>query len=271
MRAATCDAAPSVPSPTLQRRLVVAWQHPIDGSISPVAMLQYDGEHYTFHYIAAALNVNDFRPFLGFPDLHESYTATRLFPLFAQRAMTPRRSDFTRWVHRLGLSDDATPWEQIARSGGRRQGDTIQLFPVPTIVGGRMTCDFLVHGIRHIPEKPRTVDGHAVQLTYPALEERLAALQAGDRLALHDEPDNSYNPHAILTSTTNNTPVGWVPDLLVEAIHDIPDRRTIDVTAAVVNGPEAGWHLRLLAHLTAEVPPGFRVFATPRWESLARH
>lgn len=271
MRAATCDTATAAPSPTLQRRLVVTWQHPIERSISPVAMLQYDGEHYTFNYIAGALKVDGFRPFLGFPDLYQRYISERLFPLFAQRAMTPRRPDFTRWVHRLGLTDDATPWEQIARSGGRRHGDTIQLFPVPEIAHGRMDCHFLVHGIRHIPEEPLTVAGHAVHLTYPSLEEHLAGLRAGDRLALHDEPDNDYNPRAILTTTTDAAPLGWVPDLLLDAIHDIPDRNTIEVTAAAVNGPEAGWHLRLLAHLQAQVPQDFQVFTTPRWDSLAPH
>lgn len=271
MRAATCDTATAVLSPTLQRRLVVTWQHPIERNISPVAMLQFDGEHYTFHYIAGALKVDGFRPFLGFPDLYQRYTSERLFPLFAQRAMTPRRPDFTRWVHRLGLSDDATPWEQIARSGGRRHGDAIQLFPVPEIARGRMDCDFLVHGIRHIPEEPRTVAGHAVHLTYPILEEHLAGLHTGDRLALHDEPDNDYNHRAILTTTTDDAPLGWVPDLLLDAIHDVPERSTIKVTAAVVNGPEAGWHLRLLAHLSAQVPQDFQVFTTPQWDSLAHH
>lgn len=270
MRAATCDTAAAVPSPTLQRRLVVTWQHPVERNISPVAMLQYDGQHYNFHYIAAALNVTGFRPFLGFPDLYRHYSSQRLFPLFAQRAMTPRRPDFTRWVHRLGLSDDATPWEQIARSGGRRHGDAIQLFPVPQIAHGHMDCHFLVHGIRHIPSKPRTVAGHSVHLTQAVLEEHLAGLHVGDHLALHDEPDNDKNPRAILTTTTDDAPLGWVPDLLLDAIHDVPDRNTIDVTAAVVNGPEAGWHLRLLAHLTAQVPQDFQVFTTPRWDSLAQ-
>lgn len=264
------DTATAVLSPTLRRRLVVTWQHPIERNISPVAMLQYDGELYTFHYIAGALQVDGFRPFLGFPDLYRHYTSERLFPLFAQRAMTARRPDFTRWVHRLGLSDDATPWEQIARSGGRRHGDAIQLFPVPEIAHKRMDCDFLVHGIRHIPEEPRTVAGHAVHLSYLALEEHLASLHAGDRLALHNEPDNGYNPRAILI-TADDAPVGWVSDLLSEAIHNVPDRSSIKVTAAVVNGPEAGWHLRLLAHLSAQVPHDFQVFATPQWDNLARH
>jgi hypothetical protein len=35
-----------------------------------------------------------------------------------------------------------------------------------------------------------------------------------------------------------------------------------------VNGPEAGWHLRLLGHLSADVPNDFEVFAGPRWEAL---
>ncbi|MGH3188754.1 MAG: hypothetical protein ACRDOL_16095 [Streptosporangiaceae bacterium] len=69
------------------QRLVVAWQHPQDRSIQPVGFLIRDGKGYEFHYIRNALNVTDFRPLLGFEDLHASYRSEDLFPLFAQRAM----------------------------------------------------------------------------------------------------------------------------------------------------------------------------------------
>jgi hypothetical protein len=271
MRAGTSNALQDRASDAATaRRLVVTWQHPSERTISPVGMLSFDGHTYQFHYLRNALQVTGFRPFLGFPEIHGHYEADTLFPLFAQRAMTPRRPDFTRWVERLGLPDDASPWEQITRSGGHRQGDTIQLFPVPTVVDGHLECDFLVHGMRHIADRPTTVDGDVVTLTRDEVERHLAALAPGDELLLHDEPANTANPLAILTATGDNVPLGWVPDLLVEELHRIPDHHRARVTALAVNGPEAGWHLRILAHLSVPVPDGFDVFADDPWQPATR-
>ncbi|OBJ93006.1 hypothetical protein A9W96_21305 [Mycobacterium sp. 1245852.3] len=250
------------------RHLVVTWQHPIERTISPVGMLNFDGHSYRFHYLRNTLQVKGFRPFLGFPDLYGHYTADTLFPLFAQRAMNPRRPDFTRWVKRLGLGQDASPFEQITRSGGHRPGDTIQLFPVPTVTSGHLECDFLVHGVRHIVERPTSVAGAVITLTRDDVERHLAALAPGDELRLH-ESTNTANPLAILT-TGNNIPLGWVPTLLLEEIHRILDHQGARATALAVNGPEAGWHLRLLAHLSIPVPDGFAVFVNDRWQSNAR-
>src|SRR5674476_58373 len=186
---------------TTRRRLVVAWQHPTERSICPVGILSFDGSRYRFHYIANVRSEADFRPFLGFPDFAATYESDHLFPLFSQRAMAPRRPDYRRWVTRLGLDDDATPWEQIARSGGRREGDTIQLFPVPRIDEGLLACSFLVHGIRHIPESSLTYGQENHTISRDELEEELSRLHPGDRLLLADEPHNPFNPRAILTTT----------------------------------------------------------------------
>ena len=252
------------------RRLIVAWQDPVDRLIQPVGMLSFDGQTYSYSYIRNALKMPEFRPFLGFPHLWGRYQSDSLFPLFAQRAMTPRRPDFTRWVSRLGLSDDASPWEQIARSGGRREGDRIQLFPVPTIADGHMRCDFLVHGMRHVLEHElRVGNGLRPPPSRQELENRLSQLKVGDCLKLVDEPSNAYNPQAILATADDSFPLGWIPNLLVEEIHRVPDREGVNATIRAINGPEAGWHLRLLGTLTADVPKDFDIFDDVRWESLA--
>ena len=252
------------------RRLVVTWQHPVERSISPVGVLTYDGDRYGFHYIQNVRNVPGFRPFLGFPDLGETYESDQLFSLFAQRAMTPRRPDYTRWVSRLGLEDDATPWEQIARSGGRREGDTIQLFPVPGIQDGVLTCSFLVHGVRHIPERAVTVNNRSRLIARAELEQQLLQLRPGDSLELADEPDNPFNPRAVLTTTEAHFPLGWVPNLLLDDLHRIPGRDSVSLRVQQVNGPEAGWHLRLLVELRAHVPEDFTVFQGENWAPFSR-
>lgn len=255
------------PSETAQR-LIVAWQHPVERSIHPVGFLSFDGDTYRFGYIQNVLRVKDFRPLLGFADLHGNYRSADLFPLFAQRAMDPRRPDYHRYIERLGLEGEPGPWEQIARSQGRRQGDTLQLLPEPTVSGDELSCRFLVHGIRHVHEEPRVLAGQEIHVTREEVEAALARLAPGEKLALADEPGNPANSLAIMV-LGSDVPIGWIPDLLVEDVHRLMQSTDVTVSVEHVNGPDAPWHLRLLAQLRA-VPAGdFRFFTGKRWEPLA--
>lgn len=251
------------------QRLVVAWQHPQDRSIQPVGFLIRDGKGYEFHYIRNALNVTDFRPLLGFEDLHASYRSEDLFPLFAQRAMDPRRPDYQRYVQNLGLEGDPGPWEQIARSQGRREGDTIQLFPEPQVTGDEVRCLFLVHGMRHVHKGPKTLNGTTVHVTREQIETALSKLRPGHELGIVAEPGNEKNPDAVVVTAEPLVPIGWVPDLLVEDLHRLEERARVTVTAEHINGPDAPWHMRLLARLRAAPASGFRFFTSERWEPLA--
>jgi hypothetical protein len=251
------------------RRLVVTWQHPDKRLIEPIGVLDYDGHLYRFGYIRHALSVRDFRPLLGFTDLYREYASDKLFPLFAQRVMDPRRPDYERYVRRLGLDEDSSPWEQIARSQGRRQGDTIQLLPEPVNEHGVITGRFLVHGVRYVPGPSRMLDGRAVQVDSEQVEEALAALRPGDALGIVSEPDNQVNSLALMVLAEHHTPVGWIPNLLLEDMHRLMARADVSVTVEHVNGPDAPWHLRLLARLTARRAGDFAFFTGEQWELLA--
>lgn len=253
-------------------RLVVAWQHPIERSIQPVGFLTRTDDAFTFGYIRNAVTVHDFPGLLGFDDLYRTYESSDLFPLFAQRAMDPRRPDYHRYVNnRLGLEGEPGPWEQIARSQGHREGDTIQLFPEPTVDGDEVRCLFLVHGMRHADKSPKILDGVEASATREQIDAALERLEPGDKLGIYPEPGNEKNPLAIVVTISPDQliPVGWIPDLLVEDLQRLLDRAPVTVTAEHVNGADAPWHLRLLARLRAAPAPGFRFFVNERWEPLA--
>ena len=257
-------------SPRASRRLVVAWQHPEDRRIEPVGFLSFDGRVYRFAYIRNARRVSGFRPLLGFDDMEQTYSSENLFPLFAQRAMDPRRPDYQRYVERLGLEGEQPgPWEQIARSQGRRQGDTLQLFPEPVVHGDELTCLFLVHGVRHVHKKPKILNGQQVEVTSAQVEEALAGLRRGDPLGIAPEPENDTNTQAVIVLGTSSVPVGWVPDLLVADLHRLRSSADISVTVEQANGADAPSHMRLLARLSAAPAGDFRFFTGERWEQLA--
>lgn len=252
----TLARTPSADASSLVRRLVVAWQNPRTRSMHPVGVLEEDGQTYTyrFRYLKRAAEAEDFRPFLGFPDLGRSYTSNRLFPLFAQRVMDARRPDYEGYLDSLGLSGRPGPMEILARSGGKRVGDMIQLFPEPqTGENGATSCLFLVHGIRHIP----------------GAEDRVERLNRGDVLHLLDEPSNPKNPRAILVTADGGDRIGWVPDLLLDYVHIARNHGPTQVRVERANGRDASPHMRLLVSFSGTVPQGYRPFVGPGWETSA--
>ena len=230
--------------------LIVAWQHPTSRLISPVGLLEH-GTGYRYRYLRRAPAVEGFLPFLGFPQWDQTYLALRLFPLFQQRIMSPRRPDFRQFLRQLDLDENASPWEQLARSEGRRTGDTVQVFPIPVVQpDGSSTCRFLVHGIRHVSR------GH------------LPPLRRGDRLALVADPTNPVNTEAVLVSTPEGQRLGYVPDLLLEHLRTLGETGPVTLTVEHVNGPEAPAHLRLLVRLDGLAPGGYEPMSGPGWATF---
>jgi hypothetical protein len=95
-------------------------------------------------------------------------------------------------------------------------------------------------------------------------EAALLDLQAGDELTLTDEPRNPVNPLA-LQVLGRSVPIGWVPDLLVDDVRSLMQQSAVSVRVEHINGPDAPWHLRLLARLEATPARGFRFFTGERW------
>jgi|JI6StandDraft_1071083.scaffolds.fasta_scaffold13360_4 hypothetical protein len=263
-RSGDADTTP-VPSGRVQR-LIVTWQHPESRDVSPIGILRYDGSEYTFEYLRTAATVSGFRLLLGFPELGEKYTSGELFPLFAQRALDPSRPDYQRYVADLGLEDGATPWEQISRSSGAREGDTLQLFPVPRYTGEVWTCYILVHGMRYLLEKDVAFAG-TIHEKYDPLhfEEVLEDLAIGDSLIVEHERDNKFSRHALLATTTGHEPLGWVPNWFAGEVFELQSSGALEFSVDRVNPPEAGWHMRLVARMDAKCGADFRFFTGENW------
>lgn len=235
-------------------RLVVTWQHPVSRSIRPVGMLSCTTDGYRFAYLEAARKVTGFRPFLGFADLDRSYEAATLFPFFAQRIMRPSRPDYPAYVHSLDLTDNASAWAILARSQGARAGDTTQVFGEPEVTTARRTRHtFFASGVRH-----RLRDGADV-------EQALTDLQAGDVVALRDEPDNSFNSNAVHVINGDGIALGWVPEVLLSYLRAVRSVGEPTVTVDVANGDDVPAAFRLLITLRGEVPDGYDFFGGPEW------
>ncbi|MDQ2837129.1 MAG: hypothetical protein M3Y42_18445 [Actinomycetota bacterium] len=225
----------------------MAWRNSRLRQSSPVGLLDFDGAVFTFRYLSKASTIEDFRPFIGFPNLDERYQAKLLWPFFALRVMDERRPDFPQYLQRLGLPSGASQLDILSRNSGERKGDKVQLVEEPQVgADGRTEAVFLVRGTRYATEE--YASRSAVQ-----------DLQAGDRLELRPEASNQTNSAALLITTAAGSPIGWVPDPLIGYMQTVFAREG-HIALERNNGPDAPWHLRLLARVSGQVSPGYRPF-----------
>lgn len=247
----------SVETIAMETELLVIWQQPTSRAMIPVGVLTFDGETYTFVYLPNAADIAEFRPLIGFRDLSKTYESDELFPLFRERVLDPTRPDFFRVIDELSLDPaSATPWEQLVRSGGASEGDTLQVIPFPRETSGGWMCTALVAGVRYLGKKSVETE-HGVVQSYSGdeLEIVLRGLEIGQQLKIVAEIGNTYNPEAQLLFTAAGELVGYVPDWLAKLM--APSLAAgIDGRAIIerVNGPSAGWHLRVLVNLHLDEP-----------------
>lgn len=243
-----------------ERCLYVSWRDPTSGSIHPVGLLvrrhDADGDHYSFAYLKLAESLAGFSPLPGLPDLHARYDSRHLFPTFANRVMPRSRPDFDLLASRVDLSGEADPFEVLARAGGRRATDRIEVFAGPQRSStGESTCLFFARGMRHI-------EGAA---------DAVSDLNVGDELLLVDDRTNAHNSRAVLLHAQDRRPVGYAPDYLVEHIHELRQLNGQDPQVIVehVNDQRSAPHLRLLCRLSAAWPAGYQPFSDARFQPLA--
>lgn len=239
------------PRPT---RLLVTRQDPDSRRYSAVGLLSGDSDHgFRFEYLRAAIRTPGFRPLPGLSRTDTSYVSENLFPIFAERIMSARRPDRGAALNALGLGLDAAPFEILARGGGRRVGDTVELTPVPEPDDtGLVTMPFLVHGIRYADA---------------AAEEIIEKLTPGTSLKLIPEPDNEVNERALIVADGTGHKLGYVPDPLLTIAESLDDRR---LEVARINPLAMGFHLRLLVLLRGQVAMGRRAFSGPQWDTVTR-
>jgi hypothetical protein len=240
--------------------LFVAWQDTVDRGIYPVARLRVEDagqQFYEFRYIQGALDAqaHGFIPFDSFPQLTETYVGHELFPFFKNRVMPPNRPDYAGYVTELGLSvDNADPLSLLARSGGLRATDRLEIYAAPHGDANSCVWHFLLRGIRHLPA---------------SAEARIAQLGLGDRLYVMRDVQNVVNPRALLLRTEDTVNLGYVPDLLVDDLAGLDlSSDNFEVTVAQVNPSPAPVQHRVLCRLQVGWPNGVQPFMSERFKPI---
>jgi hypothetical protein len=221
--------------------LFVNWQDEKSRRMFPVGRLvTLLTGGYEFSYIAAAREAQQFGfiPFVAFPGLEQVYRAPKLPAFFKNRVLQPGRPDYPQHLVELGIkSATATPIEILARSGGLRVTDPLEVFAelVAAKDGDRFETHFFVRGIRH----------------YAGAEDAISQLQPGDVLNLRPEPSNAVNSKAHLLACHDGRCVGYVPDYLVDDLSELARQDpSMKVQVVQVNPSPSPSQQRLLCKLT---------------------
>lgn len=167
------------------KTLYVAWRNPHKRSWYVVGQLSEEAGVYTFQYTQGAKTAHQFDPFIGMDDLTRRYRSRQLFPVFQNRVLSEKRAEYPQFIRWLGLDEEQAkhPLNMLARSGGRRVTDHLQMFAMPQFdAQGRFELYFFLHGLAYRGEE---------------VLKRARGMQMGDRLTLRAEEENLHDKQAL--------------------------------------------------------------------------
>ena len=227
-----------------ERAVFLAWQDPRERQWFPVGRLDAHGDplRYRFRYIGGAERAREEANYpltVGFPDIRGDYRSQRIFPVFQNRVISPKRADFPAYMRNLDWPADPPPdpISILQVSGGRRVTDSYEVFPkIIKREDGGFTCRFFLHGLRYVNKAARR---------------RVDNIQKGETLYMTLELTNPATGLAIQIQTEDYHMVGWTPRYLAFDLFLAMAESPNDYRARVVrlNPPPAPLSNRLLIEM----------------------
>lgn len=244
--------------------LFLAWQDPVGRRWYTVGRLDRKNGNYVFTYTKGAQRAKEkgFVPLVSFPQVERRYESDEIFPLFANRVLSPNRPEFEEFTEWLSIpKHQADPIAILARTGGDSGTDTLEIFPCPEESGrGVFVVHFFIRGIRH------QSDG-AIR--------RVSELEPGEQLLLMADVQNPYDPHAYALRTAEKRRqdmhlLGYLPRYLASEFKRLPEEaiREARIEIERVNVSPAPIHFRVLCRLEMRWPEGFTPFSAEDYHSL---
>jgi len=240
------------------KELFLSWQSSKTREWFPVARLSKIGEEFSFRYTKGAkeAKASGFVGLAGFSSFDKLYLSNTIFPVLQNRIMNKSRPDRDEYLSWLGLdSETHSDFEELARTGGVKATDNLQLYPIPEPKNGLYQFQFFVHGISHLPEN---------------YKDRTYRLQPDDSLFLMPDVQNQQSKDAISLRTEDPVElVGYVPKFFTQDFIALfranPNQFNIKVKKLNVDAPE---QFALLCELTAPWPDDFKPLNNASFKAL---
>jgi len=251
--------------------LFVTWQAPESRRIFPVArVMRLPDGRYEWAYLRAVSEARE-HGFAGLPG-HEALDQVSVTPelpaLFAHR-LPPRGQRRPTGAAPANDRFDPAPITLLVPSGpGTNERLEVFAPPLPAS-SGKAFGAFVARGIGRIPGSEAAIESLAPRTP----------------LALRAEPDNAYNPRAVLLLHAG-TPIGHVPDYLANELAEalgagsgrsdvvaqraVADALRVQVSSSErINHPPAAPIYNVLCGYECNAALGTRLFRSARYEPLA--
>lgn len=220
----------------------VAWQAPDTRDWHVVGNLQERNSGYVFKYTKGALKSTKFTKFSGMTDVRETYVSEELFPLFKNRLLSPRRPEYPSFIKWLGFEEDSVnPIDILARSGGLRSTDQLQIFKkIEVDSEGKFEHFFFLHGLSYLNSMAN---------------DRVSELKPGQILRLCLDLQNEYDGDAVVVRADKPAEiVGYCPRYLSNDIKKmlLNDSKSITLTVEKISD-DAPYNYRLLCKLSGKL------------------
>lgn len=237
--------------------LFITWQDSETRNWYPVGRLTMENGNYVFVYTKGALKSPRFIPFGSMNQFGVKYVSHILFPLFANRLLTKSRPEYDNYLLWMGFREqDVSPLDLLARTGGERVTDSLQIYPCPMKTAhGKYETRFFCHGIRHLRGSVSQEISH--------LEPEQQLLPMFDNL-------NPFDQQAVAIRTTDPAMmIGYCPRYLARDVRDLASlaKETFDLRVERVN-QDAPIQFRLLCRLIAVWPDGFNPCSEPAFQPI---
>jgi len=240
------------------KELGLSWQDSKTRKWLPIARISKRDDGYFFRYTNGAIEAKKygFNMLPGFPNFEKAYCSSEIFPVFQNRIMNKSRPDRKVFLDWINLNDESySPFEELARTGGIKATDNLQLYPIPVSKDGLYTLSFFVHGVSHLPQ---------------SYKKRTLKLEPEDALFLMKDVQNKIDPAALALRTEDPIElVGYVPKFFAGDFEKLfnHNKEHFHVVVERLNSA-APEQLRLLCKLSTPWPRDFKALNMPSFTPL---
>jgi hypothetical protein len=187
---------------------MLIWKDPNTRKRYKVGELEASDQKYIFKYVDPDLSEaigKGFKNYPTFPDLKKTYTSVDMFTTILERLPRKKRPDYKEILSRYNLEESSSDIEILTATRGRTPTDPFEFIQVlqnsPELP---FEVKFEIAGIRHYDS--------------PQLREEIGI---GSALKLNQEPENKWDPYAVLVMTNSELTVGYVPKYYSKTITDM--------------------------------------------------
>lgn len=243
----------------MYQELILSWQNTKSNQWFPIGRFSKKDNGYLFSYVKGVIKAKS-EGFLGLASMQnfdETYYYDDIFPLLKNRILNKSRPDRNEFLNWLNIESENSDFEELAKTGGIKSTDNLQLFPVPTKENNKYTLEFFSQGIRHLPDNSQN---------------RIKTLKENEKLFFCADLENTQDENAYILRTNDPVEImGYCPKHLVKDFAKLfelsKESFGIKVKKVNKNAPE---QFRLLCEITCNWHKDFLPFVENEFQLINR-